>query len=118
ERPVGGLSKPKARVDRRMLRTLRALARLRGDDPREVKLMPWTNHDIRRTVRSRLAALRVPDVVAEQVIGHQRKGIAAVYDRHGYEDEKREALEKWAAALRSIVAPARSNVVPLRAKEG
>src|SRR6516225_1112590 len=38
--------------------------------------------------------------------------------RHAYEDEKREALEKWAAALRAIVAPTRSNVVTLRAKEG
>jgi integrase len=104
--PVAGFSKPKASIDRRLLRTLRALARARGDDAADVKLAGWTNHDIRRTVRSRLSALRVEDRVAELVIGHQRKGIVAIYDQFQFEGEKREALTKWAALLRSIVRPA------------
>jgi integrase len=118
ERSVNSFSKVKRRLDRRMLRTLRALARARGDDPRTVELRAWCNHDIRRSVRSRLSALRVPDVVSELVIGHQRRGIMAVYDRHQYASEKAEALSLWAAALRTIVAPTRSNVVMLRAGEG
>jgi integrase len=116
ERPVAGFSKAKRRVDRYMLRTLRALARLRGDDSDGVALTTWTNHDIRRSVRTRLSALRVQDHIAEQVIGHGRKGIARVYDQHRFEDEKREALTKWEALLRSIVAPAPANVVALRGK--
>ena len=45
-----------------------------------------------------------------------RRVAAGVYDRHKYDDEKREALELWAAKLRSIVAPSprSDNVVPLR----
>jgi integrase len=71
-------------------------------------------HDLRRTVRTRLSALRVPDAVAEMVIGHGRKGIQRVYDQHTYLDEMREALESWAARLHTIVEPPPANVVTLR----
>jgi integrase len=115
ERPVNHFSAAKNRLDRQMLWILRAMARLRGDDPRNVRLEPFINHDIRRTVRTRLSALKIQDHIAELVIGHGRKGIARIYDMHRFEDEKREALDKWAALLRSIVEPPASNVVALRA---
>ena len=73
----------------------------------------WQIHDLRRTVRTRLASLGVPDTVAEQIIGHGRKGLARVYDQHQYVDEMREALERWAALLRDIVTPPPENVVRL-----
>ncbi|HUK09399.1 MAG TPA: tyrosine-type recombinase/integrase [Stellaceae bacterium] len=73
----------------------------------------WTIHDIRRTVRTGLSKLRVPDVVSELVIGHVQKGLHAVYDQHAYADEKREALNVWAAHLRSIVEPNPPNVTEL-----
>jgi integrase len=115
-KPVNGFSNVKKELDRRMLRTLEALARLRGDDPRAVTLTPFVIHDLRRTVRTRLSALRVPDAVAEMVIGHGRRGIQRVYDQHQYLDEMREALAAWNAKLHSIVNPApdNNNVVPLR----
>jgi integrase len=116
--PVNGWSKAKGRIDHYMLRTLKALARARGDDPAEVTIPPFVNHDIRRTVRTRLSALRVQDHIAEQVIGHGRKGIARVYDQHKFDDEKREALCKWEALLRSIINPPPPNVVPLRNEQG
>jgi integrase len=68
------------------------------------ELKPWVIHDLRRTVRTRLAELRIPDHVAEMIIGHGRKGLQRVYDHHKYADEKREALEAWNARLREIVA--------------
>jgi hypothetical protein len=110
-------AKVKRRMDARILRTLRALARTRGDDPAKVELPHWVNHDIRRTVRSNLSRLRVTEEAREAVIAHARPGIKGVYDLHDYFDEKREALELWAARLRSIVdpAPETDNVVALRA---
>ena len=48
------------------------------------------------------------------VIGHGRKGIQRVYDRHTYEPEMREALELWAARLRDIVIPPPNNLVRLK----
>ena len=107
--------KVKTKIDERMLRTLRAMARMRGDDPDRIELRPWVIHDLRRTMRTHLAALRIPDHIAEMVLGHGKKGLQRVYDQHRYEAEMREALERWAARLRSIVEPPPANVVALRA---
>jgi integrase len=115
--PVWVSDKVKKRVDLRMLRTLRALARRRGDDPDAVKLPRWTNHNIRHTVRSQLSRLKVTEEAREAVLAHVRPGIKGVYDHHDYLDEKREALELWAARLRTIVEPPPANVIPL-AKAG
>jgi hypothetical protein len=75
----------------------------------------WTNHDIRRTVRSNLSRLKVSEEAREAVMAHVRPGIKGTYDLHDYLDEKREALDLWAARLRSIVEPPPTDVVvPLR----
>src|SRR5262249_48119435 len=103
--PVSSFTQPKHLIDAGMESVL-------GKTPPE-----WITHDIRRTVRTRLASLRVADVVAEMVIGHGRKGIQRVYDQHTYEQEMREALELWAARLRGIVTPPPDNVVNLKRKK-
>jgi hypothetical protein len=114
-KPVWMGTKPKQLLDARMLRTLRALARVRGEDTRMVKLPHFVNHDIRRTVRSRLSRLKVTEEAREAVLAHTRPGIKGVYDVYDYLDEKREALELWAARLKQITNPTPSNVVQLRA---
>lgn len=48
----------------------------------------------------------MPDHIAELVIGHVLQGLAAVYDRWCYIEEKREALDAWAGLLASILDPA------------
>jgi len=113
KKPVWIGDKIKKAIDARMLRTLRALARLRGADPAKVELAHWVNHDIRRTCRSNLSRLRVTEEAREAVIAHARPGIKGTYDLHDYADEKREALTLWAGRLRSIVEPTPSNVVEL-----
>jgi hypothetical protein len=50
-------------------------------------------HDLRRTMRSGLSALKVPAEVAELAIGHTKKGLAAVYDQHEFADKIVEAGE-------------------------
>jgi integrase len=111
-KPVDGFSKAKARLDRLMLEKLREA---HGE---KAKLPPFVVHDLRRTVRTRLSKLRVPDTVAEMVIGHGRKGIQRVYDQHKFVDEMREALALWAGQLRDIVEPAPDHVVSLKAVRG
>jgi hypothetical protein len=57
--------------------------------------------------------------VREAVLAHVRPGIKGTYDVHDYLDEKREALELWAARLRSLVEPlSAGNVVRLAAAAG
>ncbi len=64
----------------------------------------WTPHDLRRTMRTGLSACRVRPDIAELTIGHVKTGIVAVYDQHGFEAERRAALEAWEARLLSITA--------------
>jgi hypothetical protein len=77
------------------------------------KLSPFVLHDIRRSMRTGLSALPVPDLVRELVIGHTKPGLHRVYDQYAYVDEKRHALELWAKRLRDIVTPPPPNVVEL-----
>jgi integrase len=114
-KPVSMGTKIKDQLDRRMLVALHDIASARGEDPDEVELPPFVNHDLRRTVRSHLSRLKVEEVAREAVLAHARPGIKGVYDKHNYREEKREALQLWAARLRTIVEPPPSNVVPLQA---
>jgi integrase len=115
KRPVSGFSKMKLRLDKLMLQELQKIAELRGEDPAKVELEPHTIHDIRRTVRTHLSALPVPELVRELILAHAKQGLHKIYDQYAYLDEKREALELWAARLKLIVDPPASNVVALRA---
>jgi integrase len=101
--PIRGFSKA-------MTRLLRLMRAELGDD-----LPNFTLHDIRRTVRTRLSELRVPELIAEAVIGHAPRGLARIYNQHRFADEIREALEAWHQRLRGIVSPPPENVVALRA---
>lgn len=103
ETPTWIGSKMKKCLDRRMLLTLRALARVRREDSRAVQLRPFVVHDVRRTVRTQLSKLKIAEEVREAILAHVRPGIVGIYDHHDYLDEKREGLELWAARLRQIV---------------
>jgi hypothetical protein len=66
-------------------------------------LVPWTPHDLRRTVATRIA--EQPGVGGEQlikrVLGHADGSVTAIYNRYGYVKEMRAVLEHWAADLTS-----------------
>ncbi len=62
----------------------------------------WTIHDIRRTVRSKLAELGVPREVARKVLNHEDGKVDRIYNRHEYLAEKREALERWEKMLMTL----------------
>jgi integrase len=64
----------------------------------------WTFHDLRRTMRTRMSALRIPIEVAELTIGHSKTGLSRVYDQHKYLDEVREAFVAWNKRLMEIVS--------------
>ena len=59
----------------------------------------WAPHDLRRTVRTHLAAIGCPSDVAEAVLGHLQPGIEGVYNRHHYDSERRHWLgllaQRW-----------------------
>jgi integrase len=103
KRPFSGFSKSKRALDEK-------IAELRKKDDR--RPMPhWVTHDLRRTARSLMSRAGVPSDIAERVLGHAIPGVRRVYDRHSYEAEKRDALERLAALVDRILNPA-PNVVP------
>lgn len=75
----------------------------------------WRLHDIRRTVATNMAMMGVQPHVIEAVLNHKSgivSGVTAVYNRHSYAREKREALTKWAEYLEAMTA----DVAPINAR--
>lgn len=63
----------------------------------------WTPHDLRRTARSYWSEkLGVPWDLAERLLGHALPKIARTYDTGVYLEQRRAALEKWAAYLEQL----------------
>lgn len=102
ETPVSGFARAKRRLDAAI---------------KEAADMPsFTIHDLRRTAATGMAGLRFPPHVVEAVLNHKsgtRAGVAGVYNRFDYADEKRAALEAWARHVTALVEGRAGNVVPL-----
>jgi integrase len=68
-------------------------------------LVDWTLHDLRRTVVSGMARLGVAPHVADKILNHQSgtiSGVAAVYQRHEFLNEREDALRMWGAHIQEI----------------
>lgn len=86
--PFSGWSKSKERLDRRS------------------GVLSWTLHDLRRTVVTGMAEIGVQPHIVEAVVNHvsgHKSGVAGIYNRATYAEEKRNALKKWAEHLAPIV---------------
>ena len=66
-------------------------------------IKPWTPHDLRRTAASHMTSIGIPRFVVGKILNHSEQSITAVYDRHSYDAEKRQALEAWAQQLQRII---------------
>ena len=66
-------------------------------------MKPFSPHDLRRTFRSLAASQGVAGHVAERCLNHKLKGVEGIYDRHDYFDERKEAHEKIADLLESVI---------------
>ncbi|MFO1160922.1 MAG: site-specific integrase [Reyranellaceae bacterium] len=105
ETPFSGFSKAKARLDK----VLAEQRKKAGLPP----MAGWRLHDLRRTARSLMSRAKVDPDIAERVLGHAIPGVRGVYDVHEYAAEKRDALERLDALVRSIIDPPPANVVTL-----
>jgi len=68
------------------------LSRIRG----RVDAGIWTAHDFRRTLATRLSEEGVAPHVIEKMLGHELGGVMAVYNKHDWIDEQRNAYELYA----------------------
>lgn len=74
----------------------------RALDSLDLDIPPFTVHDLRRTARTHLVRLGVDKDVAKRCLNHKVPGVDGIYDRHDYFDERRDALELWAAEIESL----------------
>ena len=73
-------------------------------EPETIEPLPnWTLHDLRRTAKTLMVRAGVRPDISERVLGHVIAGVEGTYDRHSYAEEKRDALEKLAAIIESIL---------------
>ena len=90
--PISGFSKAKRLLDE----TVNCGRERSGLAP----LQPWTLHDFRRTTVTIMnERLGIPPHIVEAVINHisgpAKRGVAGVYNRALYLNERREALCRW-----------------------
>ncbi|HZP69251.1 MAG TPA: tyrosine-type recombinase/integrase [Pseudolabrys sp.] len=83
----------------------------------KLKILAWTQHDLRRTAKSLMARAGVADNIAERTLGHAIAGVEGVYNRYDYFEEKGKTLDALAALVGTILnPPAKDNVVDLAAR--
>jgi integrase len=104
--PFSGWSRCRERLDER-------IAKANGGKP----LPDWTIHDLRRSAATHMAEIGVLPHIVEAVLNHvsgHKSGIAGIYNRAGYEKDKRDALIRWAGWLIALVEGRTGSVTPLR----
>lgn len=104
-----GHSRAKARLDKE-------IAKIASKEEIQAPA-PWRVHDLRRTLATGLQRLGVRFEVTEAVLNHvsgSRGGVAGIYQRHDWADEKRAAVQAWADHVERLLTGAdQSNVALL-----
>lgn len=71
---------------------------------KKLNIPHWTMHDLRRTAKTNMAKFcKVQPHVSEAVLGHKVRGLEETYNVYDYLDEKRDALNKYAAWIMATV---------------
>lgn len=68
-----------------------------------LKMEPFTPHDIRRSVATRLGDIKVAPHIVEKILNHKMDGVMAVYNRQEYLPERKEALGNWSKYLNNLL---------------
>ena len=80
-------------------------------------LNPFVIHDLRRTARTHLEALGVAPHIAERCLNHKIKGVEGIYNQHDYFEERKAALNTWAALLGQLEKGDAGKVIPIRKRK-
>jgi integrase len=92
--PISGWAQAKARI----------AAAMQAKSDRQIER--WTLHDLRRTCASHMAELGVAPHVIDKILNHSSgkiSGIARIYNRFDYADERKLALEALARHVEALI---------------
>ncbi|MFT5446554.1 MAG: integrase [Gammaproteobacteria bacterium] len=92
--------------------TPEALTRAVARAQEAIGIPHWTPHDLRRTAATLMSENGSPRLVVAKVLNHVSAdaGVTAVYDRHSYDKEKRQALGGLGRRISALVSTSESNV--------
>ena len=85
---------------------LRGWSYAKNNFDRRCPLDPWTLHDLRRTFATIHASIGTPLHIIERLLNHvtgQISGVAAIYNRHKYLEEMREAVMQYEMRINSLI---------------
>lgn len=69
-------------------------------------------HDLRRTASTLLHEMGFDPLVVEKALNHTVRGVAGVYNRAQYAEQRRAMLQRWADYIDAVISGA--NVTPIR----
>ena len=64
----------------------------------------FTPHGLPRTAASKMTEAGVMRLVVSKILNHVESEVTAIYDRYGYEVEKRAALDGWGLRVAALAA--------------
>ena len=127
--PVSGFGNAKRRLDAAMRRVrrrslgepeedneLRIRLGIPPNQPLPLEIPDWRLHDLRRTAATGMAGLNIAPHVVDKVLNHSGgtiRGVAAVYNRFAYLEERRAALESWGRYVTGLFSPQKTNLIAL-----
>lgn len=104
---LNGLERREGFVFRSSGKAFNAFSRAKREIDKLCGVPSWRLHDLRRTCVSGMARLKIAPHVADKVINHQTgtiSGVAAVYQRHEFLNERKEALELWSQHIETVIS--------------
>jgi integrase len=115
--PISAFSAAKRKLDAKIAEMRSEEAKQSGTKP--APLVPWVLHDFRRAGVSKLASMGIDSIIADKLLAHapaKLRGVTGVYQRHAFTEERKRALEVWAAFL--IRSRDGATVLPFPTKAG
>lgn len=78
-----------------------------GKAPSSAFQKVWVTHDFRRTMVTHMASMKIDSEIADRILNHQSKaqaGVAGVYQKWTFLDERKHAIEVWGNHIRGLVS--------------
>lgn len=73
----------------------------------------FTPHDLRRTMATNLGRIGFNRLVQDKILNHKDNSVGGIYDRYTYDDEKMDAVCRWADEIQRIVEGETTKVVSI-----
>lgn len=107
--PVTGLPFHRNAISKALRRSLTGQEKTQKDKSPSLAMDLFTPHDLRRTCATHLAELGFTDDVIGAILNHKKTSVTGIYNRHQYDNEKRNAQKAWNKKIQTIINPTKED---------